>query len=197
MSEIKINDRRIHPRNGLVKDDDEKAEAAKAAAEAPAAKAAGGAGGEEKKAGEAPPKAGGEAPKAEEAPPKAGGEAPKVGGEAPKAEGEAPKAEGESAKGGGDKGSGSEKPKGGEEEEIEVTFSTMVIGFATTAMLHMGEEPPAGGKPLPINLKMAKHFIDLLGILQKKSAGNLTIPEDELLKALLFDLRMKYVALTK
>jgi hypothetical protein len=60
-------------------------------------------------------------------------------------------------------------------------------------MMHLGEipEPESGGKAE--NMPMARQTIDLLGMLEEKTAGNLTADESRLLKDVLFELRMKYV----
>jgi len=43
------------------------------------------------------------------------------------------------------------------------------------------------------NLAAAKQTIDILGMLQEKTAGNLTADEKNILDAVLFELRMRYV----
>jgi hypothetical protein len=43
---------------------------------------------------------------------------------------------------------------------------------------------------------MAKHTIDILGMLEEKTKGNLSSDEGELLKNILYDLRMRYVKKT-
>ena len=73
-------------------------------------------------------------------------------------------------------------------------FTTFVISLCTSALLHLGEIPdPDGGKP-NINLSMARHTIDVLTMLKKKTAGNLTPDEEQVLGQFLYDLRLKYVA---
>jgi hypothetical protein len=68
---------------------------------------------------------------------------------------------------------------------------SLLVGLATSALIHLGEGPESSGKPP--DLEAAKHAIDLLAVLQTKTRGNLEREEDELLIALLYDLRMKYV----
>jgi hypothetical protein len=53
------------------------------------------------------------------------------------------------------------------------------------------EEPSTGKKTK--DLEMAKHTIDMIAMLQEKTAGNLTDDEKNLLKALLSELRIAYV----
>ena len=43
----------------------------------------------------------------------------------------------------------------------------------------------------------AKHVIDILGILRDKMRSNLEHAEEQLLDAMLYDLRMRYVALVR
>ena len=43
------------------------------------------------------------------------------------------------------------------------------------------------------NLPLAKQTIDILGVLQEKTKGNLTKDEEQLIENLLHDLRLKYV----
>ncbi|MDY0000756.1 MAG: DUF1844 domain-containing protein [Polyangia bacterium] len=75
-----------------------------------------------------------------------------------------------------------------------VDFSTLVISFAQSALVHLGElTHPEIGKPTR-DLTLARHNIDLLGMLQDKTRGNLDTEEQKLIENLLYDLRMKYVS---
>ena len=89
-----------------------------------------------------------------------------------------------------------EETQAGADEEIrlpEVNFSTFVFSLSSSAFLHLGEvEDPTTGKKQK-NLPMAKHSIDILGMLAEKTTGNLTEDEAQLLKNVLYDLRMRYV----
>jgi hypothetical protein len=46
-----------------------------------------------------------------------------------------------------------------------------------------------------VDVELGKHWIDVLGMLQKKTAGNLNPKERQMLEGLLSDLRMQYVSL--
>jgi hypothetical protein len=46
---------------------------------------------------------------------------------------------------------------------------------------------------MPPNLPAAKDVIDMLGVLQEKTKGNLDPREEELLTGLLYELRMTYL----
>ena len=73
------------------------------------------------------------------------------------------------------------------------TFPSLILGLATSALIHLGESPePGAAAPAP-DLAAAKQAIDLLGILKDKTRGNLEREEEALLETLLYDLRLKYV----
>jgi hypothetical protein len=78
-----------------------------------------------------------------------------------------------------------------------VTFSTFVLGLSTQALLHLGEiEGPLAGK-VERDLGAAKDIIDVLGVLREKTRNNLEQAEERLLDSILYDLRMRYVALSR
>lgn len=75
----------------------------------------------------------------------------------------------------------------------EVTFSTFIMSMASSALVQLGEVPnPETGK-VQDNLLMAKHSIDILTMLQDKTRACLEPDEAQLLEALLYELRLKYV----
>ena len=75
----------------------------------------------------------------------------------------------------------------------EINFSTFVISLNASALLHLGaiEDPTTGKKDK--DLPMAKQTIDILSMLKEKTSGNLSNDEENLLKSILYDLRMIYV----
>jgi hypothetical protein len=75
----------------------------------------------------------------------------------------------------------------------EVTFSAFVYSLSTSALVHLGEIPEPLTEKMDKNLPLAKQTIDILGILQEKTKGNLTQEEENLLNSFLYDLRMRYV----
>lgn len=79
----------------------------------------------------------------------------------------------------------------------EMNFTTFMLSLATSAQVHMGLIPnPETGEPGQ-DLPYAKQTIDILGILEDKTKGNLTDDESRLLAEVLFQLRMIYVDITK
>jgi hypothetical protein len=89
-----------------------------------------------------------------------------------------------------------EKPAGQAQEEgsfPDLNFSTFVFSLGTSAMYHFGDFPDPVTKKAERNLEAAKQTIDILGILQDKTKGNLSEDEQRLLESLLYELRMRYV----
>lgn len=83
-----------------------------------------------------------------------------------------------------------ERPEAG---GLPLTFSTFVLSLSTQALAHLGEIPNPLDNRITIELPAAKQMIDILGILQEKSKGNLDNSESGLLDSVLYDLRLKYV----
>jgi len=78
----------------------------------------------------------------------------------------------------------------------EINFSTFVMGLSTQALMHLGEIPDPEAPHGP-DLPAAKQMIDLLGILREKTTGNLEAAEEQLLSSMLYDLRMRYVEVSR
>jgi len=74
-------------------------------------------------------------------------------------------------------------------------FLDLVESLQMGAMANLGMLQGPDGKRSPMNLPGAKDAIDLLGILQDKTKGNLDKEEDEVLREGLYHLRMAYMAL--
>ena len=77
--------------------------------------------------------------------------------------------------------------------EAPATFVELVNLLAMQAVIGLGGFQGAGGERIPPNPTAAKHHIDLLEILKKKSEGNLTDDEKRALDSVLYELRMQYV----
>lgn len=75
----------------------------------------------------------------------------------------------------------------------EVTFSAFIMSLNTSALYHLGDiADPATGKTV-VNLDLARNAIDSLTVIQEKTKGNLTSEEDQLLKSILYDAKLRYV----
>lgn len=84
-----------------------------------------------------------------------------------------------------------------DEALVNIDFATFILSLSHSALTHLGDAPhPEDGK-LEKNLPLAKQTIDLLGLLETKTKGNLTGDEERILTQILYDLRMRYVELTK
>lgn len=82
----------------------------------------------------------------------------------------------------------------GEAEALgPLDFATFVLSLGSSAMVHLGRIPAPGGTASQIDVPAAKQIIDILGILEEKTRGNLDHSEEQLLKSLLYDLRVQYV----
>jgi hypothetical protein len=79
----------------------------------------------------------------------------------------------------------------------EPTFTTLVLSLSTQALMFLGEIPQAPGEGTHRDLGSARSMIDLLGVLEQKTRGNLTSDEASLLERMLYDLRMRFVDLSR
>lgn len=79
----------------------------------------------------------------------------------------------------------------------EVTFSAFVMSLNTSVLFHLGEiaEPSTGKKA--VDLDLARHGIDTLTLIEQKTKGNLSTDEAEMLKNILYDLKIRFVQVTK
>jgi hypothetical protein len=79
----------------------------------------------------------------------------------------------------------------------EASFLSLANMLAVEAAMHLGLIQSPGEEAPPADLEAARHLIDMLGMLQSKTRGNLTGEEDNLLENILADLRMQFVAISK
>jgi hypothetical protein len=92
----------------------------------------------------------------------------------------------------------SESAKAQEEERTdyqlpEINFATFIFSLNHSVLVHLGvmDDPSTGEKVK--NLPLAKQTIDILGMLEEKTKGNLVEDEEKMLKNILYDLRMIYI----
>ncbi len=78
-----------------------------------------------------------------------------------------------------------------------IDFTTLILSLSQTALVHLGEAPSPDGETPAANLPLARQTIDLLAVLQEKTKGNLDGEEERLLDQMLYDLRMRFVELSK
>jgi hypothetical protein len=94
-----------------------------------------------------------------------------------------------------------EEPLEEADEEVEgahdpASFVNFLMSIASNAAASLGmiEHPATGERG--IDLQLGKHWIDVLGMLEQKTRGNLSQQEQRILESLLSDLRMQFVSLT-
>jgi hypothetical protein len=102
----------------------------------------------------------------------------------------------------------SEKVEKAEKEEVQVgggkgadankiTFSGFVVGLASQAVSFLGLGGPEKSDESPADVQRtlgeAGALIDILGVLQDKTRGNLSEDEERLLEQILYDLRLRFV----
>lgn len=78
-----------------------------------------------------------------------------------------------------------------------IDFNTFILSLASSVQVHLGFLPdPVEGKTSK-NFDLAKQTIDVLGILEEKTNGNLNEAEEKLLKDILHTLRLQFVEAKK
>jgi hypothetical protein len=75
----------------------------------------------------------------------------------------------------------------------EINFTNFLLSLSTSALIQLGEIPDPLSKQSVKQLPLAKQTIDLIGMLQGKTKGNLTPDEEKLIDYILYDLRIRYV----
>jgi hypothetical protein len=74
-------------------------------------------------------------------------------------------------------------------------FAELVNLVVMQAMAGLGLLPGPAGERIPPNLEIAKHFIDMLQVLEDRTQNNLTPAEKTLLDQVLYEMRMSFVQL--
>jgi hypothetical protein len=78
-----------------------------------------------------------------------------------------------------------------------VDFATFVLSLSHSALVHLGQAANPDTGRIDQSLPLARQTIDLIAMLEDKTRGNLSGDEERLVGQILFDLRMRYVELTK
>jgi len=78
-----------------------------------------------------------------------------------------------------------------------IDFPTFVLSLGSAAMMGLGLAPrPDSGKQ-EVDLEMARQNISLLELIQSKTRNNLTPDEEKMLERILFEVRTKFVEVSK
>lgn len=75
----------------------------------------------------------------------------------------------------------------------EPTVAELINMIAMQAMVGLGGMTGPGGERIPPNLEIAKHYVDMLQVLEDKTKDNLTDEEKTLLDQVMYEVRMRYV----
>jgi hypothetical protein len=79
----------------------------------------------------------------------------------------------------------------------KATFSGLLMGLGTQAMVMLGEIPDPNSGTVVKNIEAAKETIDIIGLLGEKTKGNLSTEEQRLLDEILASLRLAFVRVVK
>jgi hypothetical protein len=80
-------------------------------------------------------------------------------------------------------------------QDFEMNFEKFIASLYMSALMQMGMAAPEGGQP-QVDLMGARQTIDIIGLLQEKTKGNLTSKEQTMLQNVLYELRMAYLEVT-
>src|SRR6185436_19842527 len=76
------------------------------------------------------------------------------------------------------------------------SFASFMMSIASNAAASLGMMEHPVTRKREVDLELGKHWIDVLGMLERKTRGNLLPQEQQILEGLLADLRMQFVSLT-
>jgi hypothetical protein len=76
------------------------------------------------------------------------------------------------------------------------SFASFLMSIASNAAASLGMMEHPVTRKREVDLELGKHWIDVLGMLEKKTRGNLLPQEQQILEGLLADLRMQFVSLS-
>ncbi len=87
-----------------------------------------------------------------------------------------------------------EPPRGSEERATgqDPAFGNLVVSLYQSGLIHLGLVEEGEGDPPATDLDAARGAIEMLGMLKRKTLGNLSAEEVRILDALLAELQMTY-----
>jgi len=88
-------------------------------------------------------------------------------------------------------------PEEKEKSSLPIDFMTFILSLVSSAQIHLGLIPNPVTQKTESDLRAARQMIDILDILKEKTKGNLTNDEERLIDYVLYDLRMKFVEMSK
>jgi hypothetical protein len=85
--------------------------------------------------------------------------------------------------------------RGDQARDLEMNFEKFIASLYMSSLMQLGLAAPQGEKPT-LDLIGARQTIDILGLLNDKTKGNLTPAEESTLRNILYELRMAYLEVT-
>jgi outer membrane biosynthesis protein TonB len=79
----------------------------------------------------------------------------------------------------------------------EASFLALIDMFAAEAAMNLGMAQTPDGNRTPVDLEAARHWIDMLGMLEEKTRGNLNDEEASVLENVVAYLRMQFVGASR
>jgi hypothetical protein len=79
----------------------------------------------------------------------------------------------------------------------EIDFSTLIMSFASAAMISIGNVPDPVTGGINKNLPLAQQNISIISLLKEKTKGNLSKEEEALIDNILYELRLSYIEAKK
>ena len=79
----------------------------------------------------------------------------------------------------------------------EADFQLLVSTFATQAAIGLGQIANPATQETGVDVTQAKFAIDMLQVIEEKTAGNRTAEEDKYLDDILYQMRMVYIDKSK
>lgn len=86
------------------------------------------------------------------------------------------------------------EPADEQEGMPQARFDLFVSGLAMEALIALGDMPHPVSRKQAVNLHQAKYLVDVLGIIEEKTRGNLSVDESKLIQDALYQLRMRYLS---
>ena len=78
-----------------------------------------------------------------------------------------------------------------------IDFTTLIMSFASAAIVNMGRVPDPMTNTVQKNMAVARQNIDIIELLNDKTKGNLSADEERLMEQVLYELRMSFIAAVK
>ena len=97
----------------------------------------------------------------------------------------------------GEAGAAAGAAEGQARELPPANFATLVSALVTQVLLSLGGVEDPRTKNRYVDLALAKHHIDMLGVIEEKTKGHLTDEEKKLLDNALYESRMQYVQIAQ